>query len=104
MRIRTLLTGALILLAATVPTHAVGQSQPAATILNVSFDPTRELYTDFNAAFARYWKPKSEPSRHRSAIQRRFGRTGARDHHGLPADVVTLALGYDIESSRRWGS
>ncbi len=68
------------------------------TLLNVSYDPTRELYQDFNAAFANYWKAKTgqtvtvEMSHGGSAKQAR----AVID--GLPADVVTLALAYDIDA------
>ncbi len=98
MRIRTLLTGALILLAATVPTHAVGQSQPAATILNVSYDPTRELYDDYNAVFSQYWKKKTGQS---LTIEQSNGGSGKQARaviDGLAADVVTLGLAYDIDA------
>jgi sulfate/thiosulfate transport system substrate-binding protein len=68
------------------------------TLLNVSYDPTRELYQDFNAAFAKYWKAKTgqtvtvEQSHGGSAMQAR----AVID--GLQADVVTLALAYDIDA------
>ena len=68
------------------------------TLLNVSYDPTRELYQDFNQAFAKYWKAKTgqtvtvEQSHGGSSKQAR----GVID--GLQADVVTLALGYDIDA------
>jgi len=79
----------------------VVQAQPSTapvTLLNVSYDPTRELYKDFNAAFARSWKKKTgqevtiNQSHGGSAKQAR----GVID--GLEADVVTLALGYDIDA------
>ena len=68
------------------------------TLLNVSYDPTRELYQDFNQAFAKYWKAKTgqtvnvEQSHGGSSKQAR----GVID--GLQADVVTLALAYDIDA------
>src|ERR1700733_10259125 len=68
------------------------------TLRNVSYDPTRELYVDFNAAFARYWKTKSgqqvriEQSHGGSATQARSV------IEGLAADVVTLALAADINT------
>ena len=68
------------------------------TLLNVSYDPTRELYQDFNAAFARYWKTKS---RQEVAIQQSHGGSGKQARSvidGLEADVVTLALAYDIDA------
>jgi sulfate/thiosulfate transport system substrate-binding protein len=68
------------------------------TLLNVSYDPTRELYVEFNNAFAKHWKAKTgddvkvNQSHGGSAKQAR----GVID--GLPADVVTLALAYDIDA------
>jgi sulfate/thiosulfate transport system substrate-binding protein len=68
------------------------------TILNVSYDPTRELYQDYNAAFAKYWKAKTGQD---VTIQQSHGGSGAQARSvidGLQADVVTLALAYDIDS------
>jgi sulfate/thiosulfate transport system substrate-binding protein len=68
------------------------------TILNVSYDPTRELYEDYNKAFAQYWKNKTGQT---VPIQQSHGGSGAQSRaviDGLPADVVTLALAYDIDA------
>jgi sulfate transport system substrate-binding protein len=68
------------------------------TLLNVSYDPTRELYQDFNAAFARYWKGKTGQD---VAIRQSHGGSGAQARSvidGLDADVVTLALAYDVDA------
>jgi sulfate/thiosulfate transport system substrate-binding protein len=91
------LTAALIALSS-----CGGPAQTPATgtimLRNVSYDPTRELYVDFNAAFARYWKTKSgqqlrvEQSHGGSATQARSV------IEGLAADVVTLALAADINT------
>src|SRR6478735_9141031 len=67
------------------------------TLLNVSYDPTRELYTDFNKAFAEYWKKKTGDS---VKIDQSHGGSGKQARSvidGLAADVVTLALAYDID-------
>jgi sulfate transport system substrate-binding protein len=67
-------------------------------LLNVSYDPTRELYKDYNAAFARYWKAKTGQD---VALQQSHGGSGKQARaviDGLPADVVTLALAYDIDA------
>src|SRR6188474_1890783 len=67
-------------------------------LLNVSYDPTREFYTEFNAAFARYWKEKSGDT---VTIQQSHGGSGKQARSvidGLSADVVTLALAYDIDA------
>ena len=68
------------------------------TLLNVSYDPTRELYKDLNAAFATQWKAKTGDS---VTINTSNGGSGAQARaviDGLEADVVTLALAYDIDA------
>jgi sulfate transport system substrate-binding protein len=68
------------------------------TLLNVSYDPTRELYQDFNTAFAKYWKAKTGDN---ITIQQSHGGSGKQARSvidGLEADVVTLALAYDIDA------
>ena len=50
------------------------------TLLNVSYDPTRELYQDFNAAFAKYWKAKTGRECHHQAVPRRFRQAGEGGH------------------------
>ncbi|HMW61063.1 MAG TPA: sulfate ABC transporter substrate-binding protein, partial [Leptospiraceae bacterium] len=67
------------------------------TLLNVSYDPTRELYKEFNAAFAKYWKGKTGQT---VAINQSHGGSGKQARaviDGLEADIVTLALAYDID-------
>ncbi len=67
-------------------------------LLNVSYDPTRELYQDFNTAFAKYWKAKTDDT---VVIQQSHGGSGAQARRvidGLQADVVTLALAYDVDA------
>jgi sulfate/thiosulfate transport system substrate-binding protein len=66
-------------------------------LLNVSYDPTRELYQDFNKAFAQYWKTKSGDD---LKIKQSHGGSGKQARaviDGLDADIVTLALAYDID-------
>lgn len=66
-------------------------------LLNVSYDPTRELYVDFNAAFAKHWKAKTGDT---VQIEQSHGGSGKQARaviDGLSADVVTLALAYDID-------
>src|SRR5437867_404370 len=68
------------------------------TLLNVSYDPTRELYQEVNAAFAKYWKTKTGDT---ITIQQSHGGSGKQARSvidGLSADVVTLALAYDIDA------
>jgi len=67
-------------------------------LLNVSYDPTRELYQDYNAAFAKYWKEKSGDT---VKIEQSHGGSGKQARaviDGLEADVVTLALAYDVDA------
>jgi sulfate transport system substrate-binding protein len=69
------------------------------TLLNVSYDPTRELYRAFNEAFAKYWATKSAGQKVR--IRQSHAGSGAQARSvidGLEADVVTLALAYDVEA------
>jgi sulfate/thiosulfate-binding protein len=67
------------------------------TLLNVSYDPTRELYQEYNAAFTKYWKGKTGDN---VSIKQSHGGSGKQARSvidGLDADVVTLALAYDID-------
>ena len=76
-----------------------GAAPPApASILNVSYDPTRELYDDYNAVFAKYWKKKTGQD---VTVQQSNGGSGKQARaviDGLQADVVTLGLAYDIDA------
>lgn len=68
------------------------------TLLNVSYDPTRELYTEFNAAFTKHWQAKNNE---KVTIQQSHGGSGKQARSvidGLEADVVTLALANDINA------
>lgn len=82
---------------------AVALSSPLVTLaadvslLNVSYDPTRELYVEYNAAFAKHWKAKTGDT---VTVKQSHGGSGKQARgviDGLPADVVTLALSYDID-------
>jgi sulfate/thiosulfate transport system substrate-binding protein len=67
-------------------------------LLNVSYDPTRELYQEYNAAFTKYWKAKTGND---VVISQSHGGSGKQAQsviNGLEADVVTLALAYDIDA------
>ena len=95
----------LALLAACQREAAPAASARAATektaqvrLLNVSYDPTRELYADLNAAFARYWKEKHGQE---LRIEQSHGGSGKQARSvldGLQADVVTLGLAADIDA------
>jgi sulfate/thiosulfate transport system substrate-binding protein len=67
-------------------------------LLNVSYDPTRELYTEYNAAFAKYWQGKSGDIVTISQSHGGSGKQAQSVINGLEADVVTLALAYDIDA------
>ncbi len=68
------------------------------TLLNVSYDPTRELYVEFNAAFARYWKAKTGEVVRVDQSHGGSGKQARSVIDGLAADVVTLALAADIDA------
>ncbi len=87
-----------ILLLSVVSAGAVAQ----VSLLNVSYDPTRELYQEFNTAFAHYWKAKTGQS---IVINQSHGGSGKQARaviDGLGADVVTLALAYDIDAIQQF--
>jgi sulfate/thiosulfate-binding protein len=78
--------------------YAGAEGQTSTTILNVSYDPTRELYDDYNVVFAKYWKAKTGQT---VTVQQSNGGSGKQARaviDGLPADVVTLGLAYDIDA------
>jgi sulfate/thiosulfate transport system substrate-binding protein len=90
---RLLLTAAL---GAMCSLSAVSEAQ--GQILNVSYDPTREFYRDVNQAFAKYWKQKTGAA---ITVQQSHGGSSKQARSvidGLPADVLTLALAYDIDA------
>src|SRR5262249_33498509 len=94
-----------LILTATLLTLSVLAAAPAQaqTLLNVSYDPTRELYQDFNAAFVRYWQTKTGKT---IVIKQSHGGSAAQARSvidGLDADVVTLALAYDIDALAQAG-
>ncbi len=92
------LTLAAVLLAATVAIQPMSAAHADTTLLNVSYDPTRELYKDFNAAFAAKWKADTGET---VTIQASHGGSGAQARSvidGLDADVVTLALESDVNA------
>jgi sulfate/thiosulfate transport system substrate-binding protein len=89
---------AALLFVAGAGSYAQAAAPAAVTILNVSYDPTRELYDDYNVVFAKYWKAKTGQS---VTVQQSNGGSGKQARaviDGLAADVVTLALAYDIDA------
>jgi sulfate/thiosulfate-binding protein len=87
-----------LLLAGFSAASLAAQSTPKpVTLLNVSYDPTRELYEDYNRQFASYWKTKTGQE---VTVRQSHGGSGKQARSvidGLEADVVTLALAYDID-------
>ena len=102
MTIRNFWVRTLAVLGAT--TAVAGTSLAANTVLmNVSYDPTRELYTDYNAAFVAHWKKKTGQA---VEVRQSHGGSGKQARtviDGLQADVVTLALAYDIDALAKQG-
>lgn len=79
-------------------------AKPPVTLLNVSYDPTRELYVEYNAAFAKHWKAKANQD---VTIKQSHGGSGKQARSvidGLDADVVTLALAGDIDAIHQNGA
>ncbi|WP_415755124.1 sulfate ABC transporter substrate-binding protein [Pseudomonas leptonychotis] len=82
---------------------AAGPAAAAETLLNVSYDPTRELYSEFNAAFNKHWQAQGNEA---VTIQQSHGGSGKQARaviDGLRADVVTLALSGDIDELYKLG-
>ena len=71
--------------------------------LNVSYDPTRELYKDFNAVFANHWKKQTGETLNIKASHGGSGKQARAVIDGLQADVVTLALAYDVDAIAQKG-
>ena len=85
-------------LAAALLTLLLAAQAGAAELLNVSYDPTREFYQDYDAQFVAYWKAKTGD---KVSIKQSHGGSGKQARSvidGLEADVVTLALAYDIDA------
>ena len=91
------ITTSLAVLALAVSTTTAALAADV-TLLNVSYDPTREFYQDYNKAFAQYWQKKSGQ---KVVVKQSHGGSGKQARSvidGLEGDVVTLALGYDIDA------
>ncbi|MQQ99576.1 sulfate ABC transporter substrate-binding protein [Glaciimonas soli] len=95
--IKDVVVGSTLLFAlAGVVAHSTAQAADF-SLLNVSYDPTRELYQEYNKAFAKYWKEKTGDNVTVKASHGGSGKQGRSVIDGLEADVVTLALAYDID-------
>ena len=95
--IGVLLTYATIALMAGAPAGA----QDGTVLLNVSYDPTRELYKEFNEAFARHWKTETGQTVTVRQSHAGAGKQARAVIDGLEADVVTLNVAYDIDAMRK---
>ncbi len=99
-KIGKLLSALALILGFAIPAPAVSN----VTLLNVSYDPTREFYQDFNSAFAKYWKAKTGQN---VTVRQSHGGSGKQARaviDGLEADVVTLALAYDVDALHEHGN
>ncbi len=91
------------LLAVTLAASAAVSFAKDITLLNVSYDPTRELYQDIDAAFPKYWKARTGDNVTINASHGGSGKQARSVIDGLDADVVTLALSYDIDAIAQKG-
>jgi len=92
MFFKKIIQGAAAVLVLSTAAHAAEVS-----LLNVSYDPTRELYQDFNKAFAAHWKAKTGDDLKNKQSHGGSGKQARAVIDGLAADVVTLALAYDVD-------
>ena len=96
MSARNFTRSALLVLA--ISAAAFGVVAKDVSLLNVSYDPTRELYGEYNKAFAKYWQAKTGDT---VSVKQSHGGSGKQARSvidGIESDVVTLALAYDIDS------
>jgi len=85
------------------PADGASASKPDIELLNVSYDPTRELYEEYNAAFAKHWEAEHGQKVKINQSHGGSGKQGRSVIDGLEADVVTLALAYDIDAIQAAG-
>src|SRR5436853_4928892 len=101
--LRQTILSPLVVLALALGMAAPAPARADKTLLNVSYDPTRELYQDYNQAFARHWQETKGQS---VRVEQSHGGSGKQARaviDGLEADVVTLALAYDIDAIQEKG-
>src|SRR5882762_8118737 len=96
MRIRRVIS--VVAIASLMTSMVAMAAQAGQTILNVSYDPTRELYEDYNVQFAIHWKAKSGQDVTINVSNGGSGKQARAVIDGLEADVVTLGLAYDIDA------
>jgi len=98
MSFRIALLALLLVFGAIGLTACGGGDGNEVELLNVSYDPTREFYVEFNAAFARYWKEKTGQDVKINQSHGGAGKQARAVIDGLEADIITLALAYDIDA------
>ncbi len=98
MPFKKIIAALALLAAGSLPLHAAEVS-----LLNVSYDPTRELYQDFNKAFAAHWKKAAGDAVKLKQSHGGSGKQARAVIDGLAADVVTLALAYDVDEIAQRG-
>ncbi len=94
----------LLAFAAIGLTAVCAQAQAPVSLLNVSYDPTRELYAEFNQAFAKHWKAKTGQY---LTVKQSYGGSGKQARSiidGLDVDVATLALAGDTDALHKNGN
>ncbi len=97
MKVRNILSAMIVVvLSFLLASGAVEEKR--ITLLNVSYDPTREFYTQYNQAFAKYWKQKTGETVEINQSHGGSGKQARAVIDGLEADIVTLALAYDIDA------
>ncbi|MCX7276689.1 MAG: sulfate ABC transporter substrate-binding protein [Burkholderiales bacterium] len=102
MTTRRQISQSFVALALSLAGLAAHAAEPV-KLLNVSYDPTREFYKDFNAAFAKDWKTKTGQDVTISQSHGGSGKQARSIIDGLEADVATLALGYDVDALHEYG-
>jgi len=95
---KALFLSRIILLLFVIPLSSLGAD---INLLNVSYDPTREFYQEYNRAFAAYWQEKTGDRLHIRASHGGSGKQARSVIDGLQADVVTLALAFDVDALHR---
>ena len=102
--LKTLLATALLTVSGIAAAQAPAPTPASVSLLNVSYDPTRELYVEFNAAFAKHWKAQTGQD---VTIKQSHGGSGKQARSvidGIDADVVTLALAGDVDALYKNGA
>jgi sulfate/thiosulfate transport system substrate-binding protein len=103
VRLKWIVGGGLLLVIIAMASACRSPNAGNVTLLNVSYDPTREFYQEYNAAFAKYWKGRTGENVTIEQSHAGSGKQARSVMEGLEADVVTLALAYDIDAIAETG-